>query len=130
MVGVIWVIQIVHYPLFGRVGESGFAAYAVEHANRITFVVAPLMLAELVTAGLLLRYRPEAFGPRAVWLGLALVGVAWASTAFLQVPLHERLGRGFDRDAYESLVFTNWVRTAAWTARGALVIWMTAVSLP
>ena len=120
LVGVIWIVQIVHYPLFGRVGADGFARYATEHAGRITYVVAPLMLVELATALLLLGYRPETVGPRAVWAGLALVGVVWASTFLLQVPLHGTLGRGFDQVAYERLVLTNWVRTVAWTLRGVV----------
>ena len=43
------------------------------------------------------------------------------------VPMHERLGRGFDPAAHRRLVATNWIRTIAWTARGALVLWMLAV---
>jgi hypothetical protein len=27
MVGLIWLVQIVYYPLFARVGDSSFAAY-------------------------------------------------------------------------------------------------------
>ncbi len=50
----------------------------------------------------------------------------WASTALLQVPRHTALGSGFDRAALSGLVLTNWLRTAAWSVRGALVLWMTA----
>jgi len=41
MVGVIWFVQVVHYPLMARVSASEFAAYEREHQNRTTFVVAP-----------------------------------------------------------------------------------------
>ncbi|MCG8583206.1 MAG: hypothetical protein MI757_00650, partial [Pirellulales bacterium] len=50
MVGVIWFVQIVHYPLFGLVGTSDFGRYEQVHQNRTTRVVAPLMLIEAVTA--------------------------------------------------------------------------------
>ena len=70
--------------------------------------------------------RPGALPAWSVVLGAALVGVIWASTAFVQVPLHSALGGAFDGDAHGKLVATNWVRTAAWTARGGLVLWMTA----
>ena len=46
MVGLIWFVQIVHYPLFAQVGREGFSGYEQAHQNRTTFVVAPLMLVE------------------------------------------------------------------------------------
>ena len=42
MVGLIWFVQVVHYPLFARV-EQGFIAYEQIHQQRTTWVVAPLM---------------------------------------------------------------------------------------
>jgi len=53
----------------------------------------------------------------------------WASTALLQVPHHTALGSGFDRAALSGLVLTNWLRTAAWSVRGALVLWIVARAL-
>jgi hypothetical protein len=129
MVGVIWVVQIVHYPLFGRVGATSFAVYGLEHARRITYVVGPPMIVEAVTALLLLAVRPEGITLRQVWVGVALVVAVWASTFFVQVPLHNTLGGGFDDAAHRSLVLTNWVRTLAWTARGGLVLWMAAAAM-
>ena len=49
MVGVIWTVQVVHYPLFAGVGADGWSAYEAAHQSRITLVVGPLMVAELVT---------------------------------------------------------------------------------
>jgi hypothetical protein len=126
MVGVIWFVQIVHYPLFGRVGEASFRAYASEHSRLTTYVVGPPMLAEAGTALLLVPLRPPGVPLWAALLGLALVGVIWTSTALLQVPRHSAFASGFDRSAWRGLVATNWVRTAAWSARGVLVLWMTA----
>ena len=62
MVGVIWFVQIVHYPLMARVSASEFAAYEREHQNRTTFVVAPTMLIEAVAATLLLVVVPPGLG--------------------------------------------------------------------
>ena len=130
MVGVIWIVQVVHYPLFAGVGGAGWAAYEAGHQSRITLVVGPLMLIELVTAVWLVLERPAALPAGAVVLGAALVGLIWASTAFVQVPLHNALGGTFDADAHARLVATNWVRTVAWTARGGLVLWLAGRLLP
>jgi hypothetical protein len=120
MAGVIWFVQIVHYPLFAMVGSDGFTTYERTHQTMTTWVVAPLMLVELASA---VRLALNVISPvRAVeaWVGLALTAVAWVSTFALQVPLHEKLAHGFDAAAAERLIATNWVRTAAWSLRGAL----------
>ncbi len=124
LVGLIWTIQIVHYPLFASVGESGYAAYQTSHMSRITYIVAPVMLAELATAVYFAFVNYEPVDRRIFWFGLALVLVIWASTAFIQSPVHGRLAEKFDVDLVNKLVFTNWIRTILWTVRGALVLWM------
>ena len=126
LVGLIWIVQVVHYPLFAGVGAGGWAAYEAAHQARITLVVGPLMVAELATAVWLVLAPPAGVPAWAVLVGAGLVGVIWASTAFVQVPLHSALGGAFDADTHARLVATNWIRTVAWTARGGLVLWMTA----
>ena len=121
LVGLIWTIQVVHYPLFGRVGDEQYVEYQAEHMRRITWVVGPLMLAEVVTSFLLLVLAPT--NPLAI-AGFGLVVAIWLSTAVLQVPCHSKLTRGFDADALAKLVGTNWIRTIAWTARGVIALLM------
>ena len=99
MVGLIWCIQLVHYPLFAQVGKEGFAAYEAAHSNLITPVVGLPMLVELVTAWLLLFFRSPAIGLAETITGLVLVVVIWLSTMFLQVPQHSILSAGFDAAA-------------------------------
>lgn len=126
MLGVILVIQIVHYPLFSRVGREGFAAYQRAHERTITWVVFPPMAIELATAiALVARPAPGLPVPLA-WVGLGLVGVIWASTALLQVPQHARLEAGFSADAHRKLVRTNWIRTVTWALRAGLLAYALA----
>lgn len=124
MTGVIWVIQVVHYPLFARVGTDEFMRYASAHNTAITPIVFPPMLIELVTAFLLIFDRPTNVPAWSAWIGLGFVGVIWFSTAFLQVPQHSILGSGFDAAAHSALVQSNWIRTVAWTVRSALLLWL------
>ena len=130
MAGVIWFVQLVHYPLFVYVGERDFGRFEKEHARRTTWVVAPLMIAEAACAiGLvLLCWRSPC--RHLTLLGLLVLMVIWASTAFIQVPCHKRLAEGFDLHAAHRLVWTNWIRTAAWTARGTLAILILQVIQP
>jgi hypothetical protein len=121
MTGLIWFVQVVHYPLFAAVGNSEFPAYSRLHQSLTTFVVGPPMLVEALTAGMLVVARPAGVSAWLAWTGFALVIVIWASTALLQIPAHGRLASGFDASAAATLVSSNWIRTVAWSVRGAIV---------
>jgi hypothetical protein len=58
--------------------------------------------------------------------GLVLVGIVWASTFLIQVPLHNRLGSGFNHEVIQLLVNTNWIRTIGWSLRAILVVLIAA----
>ncbi len=118
MLGVIWFVQIVHYPLFTKVGERGFAGYERQHTRRTGWVLALPMLTELVSA-VILAWRLEG---TLAWFGLAVLGLIWASTGLWQVPAHRRLEGGFDVVIHRRLVQTNWVRTIAWSARAIIAL--------
>lgn len=120
MVGLIWFVQLVHYPLFAAVGSDGFAEYEQMHQRRTSFVVGPLMAAEGATALWLALAPPH--GVARLWpvLGLAVLGVVHASTVLLQVPQHAALADGYDRVRVNRLVRTNWVRTLGWSIRGLI----------
>ena len=124
MVGLIWFVQVVHYPLFAHVGSQGFPPYEQRHTALTTWVVAPPMLIEAATAVILIWFRPMSVAPWSLWTGLGLLGVCWLSTAFIQVPCHELLSKVFDPIVHQRLVSTNWLRTAAWSLHGGLVLWM------
>lgn len=124
LTGLIWTIQIVHYPLFGRVGPADFPAYEAAHTARITPLVGPVMLLELAAAIDLVFASPPAIPAWAAWTALALVALIWASTFLLQIPRHAQLASGFHAAAHAALVSSNWIRTAAWSARSALLLWL------
>lgn len=119
LTGVIWVIQIVQYPFFSYVGRENFREYHDDYRFWITPVVAPAMILELLTGIFLIVLRPES---ELLWAGLPLILVVWASTFFIQVPLHEKLAGGFDSQNHRALVKTNWIRTVAWTMRSLLLM--------
>jgi len=125
MMGLIWFVQIVHYPLFDATGSAEFSAYERRHTALTSWVVGPPMLVEAVTTLLLFWFRPTDVPIWQLWTGLVFLGVLWLSTLLVQVPCHEILSQGFESLAHRRLVYTNWVRTAAWSLRGGLVLWMT-----
>jgi hypothetical protein len=122
MAGLIWCIQLVHYPLFAAVGPERFVAYEARHRFRISFVVGPLMAVETLAAVVLAVAPPEGLGRALPLIGLALLAVLHTSTVAVQVPLHERLAGGFDPALHRRLVRSNWIRTAVWSARTCLAV--------
>lgn len=120
MTGLIWFVQVVHYPLMGHLGADEAARYAVSHQRRVSLVVGPVMLLEGLTAVALVASAPGARDRMLAGVGLALLVFIWASTAVLQMPMHGRLLAGPDTAAHRRLVRTNWVRTLLWTVRGVV----------
>ena len=122
MCGLIWFVQVVHYPLHGFVGIDGFIRYQTEHVRRTGWVVMGPMLLEVVTAVLLVINIPLGAHYSLPIVGLLLLVKAWVGTAFLSVPAHRQLERGFSQAAHGRLVHTNWVRTFAWTVRAPIAL--------
>ncbi|MEO1534841.1 MAG: hypothetical protein AAFS11_04665 [Planctomycetota bacterium] len=118
MVGLIWTVQVVHYPLFAGVGIDVYAAYQRSHMSRITWIVAPAMFVELGAAALLVLQ----VGSPLAWAGAGLLGLVWLSTFAVQVPLHGKLVQAFEPATHRTLVATNWARTILWTSRGVIAL--------
>lgn len=123
MVGVIWMCQLAHYPLLDDVGDA-LPRYQARNVRLTTWVVGLPMIVEALCAVALLIWLPGGLPMWSAWLGFALVLVIWIATMTASVPMHERLGHGYSAWAHRRLVRTNWIRTAAWTVRGVLVLWM------
>lgn len=124
MAGVIWTVQLAHYFLFDKVGTEGWATYHRLHSRQMSLVVVLPMVIQL-GAACLLALSPPAIPavPRWFWLfGAGLVIGTWASTFFISVPLHAKLGGGFDAEACRALLQTNWIRTGLWTAQAVLLL--------
>ena len=126
MVGLIWMVQIVHYAMFDRVGPDQFAAYEADHNRLITPIVAVPMLLELVTGCWLCLRPPDGLPRSAAVAGLITIALIWITTAIFSVPYHQQLMNGFDAASHRGLVGTNWIRTLLWTARGIGLAYLTA----
>lgn len=119
LLGLIWFVQAVHYPLFKEVGPDRFVAYERQHTRRTSWVTAPVMLLEFGTAVLLVYFNQRS---GFWWANLAGLALIWISTFFVQVPLHNRLVKIYDPLAIKKLVQTNWIRTLIWTLRALALL--------
>jgi len=127
MVGLIWTIHYVHYPLFAYVGESTYASFQAVHVERI----GRLLFVPWLTEGFsLIGIVALAFlGSRktlrvpAVINGAAMA-VVLVISGFWSAPAHGKLAEGFDKAVHDQLMTANLIRTLAWTVCGACAIWI------
>lgn len=114
MLTVLWLVQLVIYPSFLRIEAGQLLSWHQTYTFRVSFVIMPLMLAQLGLA--VLAATAESAG----WLDglvLALVLLCWGLTFFVSVPLHRKIDTGdLSLPTRLALIRTNWPRTALWTA--------------
>lgn len=122
MTGLIWFVQVVHYPLFRKVVDGDFVDYEENHMRTTSYVVMPAMLLELLSLPLLVFLNPDMMDRWWFWLDGIGLGIIWLSTFLFQVPLHARLLKSKDMDSIHKLVQTNWIRTLCWTLRSGLLM--------
>jgi len=120
LVGIIWTVQLVHYPLMAQVGRDDFVAYEAAHSPRMAAVVMLPWLAEGITTAWLLVERPPTVGAGLVWSGAVAALIPVLVTLVWSVPAHSRLAAGLDLVVHARLVRTNWLRTAGWSAHAVI----------
>ena len=114
----IWLVQIIIYPGFKQIPSNDFISYHRWYAIRISAIVLPLMICEVMIAiAWLILENYSLFSLVAAFL----VFIIWLSTFTLQVPIHNRLQAGKDDLYITRLVSSNWIRTAAWSIKALIV---------
>jgi hypothetical protein len=123
MVGVIWIIQLVHYPAYRFIDASQFTQYQLFHSNQITYFVAPMMLMEFASSVWML-YLALQTRTNLTWqiVSFVLLLIIWGLTFFKIVPLHSQLQFGKDSSMIEQIIQLNWWRTILWSARSLLIL--------
>ena len=120
MVGIIWVIQLLHYPTFHFIKESDYVEFQHFHMQRISFIVVPVMIIELLSGFMLVYY----FRSNLLILCLIILLVIWLITFVFFTKLHQSLLGGYDKIIVDKLVQINWSRTVLWSLRLIILIYI------
>ena len=115
MTGVIWVIQIVHYPSFHFIEKELYTAFQKFHMNKISIIVIPIMLAELIT-GMMLFLDKSSKSPFLI-ISIIILVLIWLITGVFFTKAHNELIAGYQELVVNQLVAMNWIRTLLWTLR-------------
>jgi hypothetical protein len=109
LTGAAWSLLVVQLPVLFEPG-------AIRKTRlRNTALIAVPMLIELVAA---IRLGQP--------VGLGFVLIIWAVTFVFYIPDYTRLTHGYDAGIVRRLIAWQWIRTVCWTARSALLLWITA----
>jgi len=120
MVGVIWIMQLVHYPSFNFINVEEYKSFQEFHMKRISIIVIPLMIIEL-TSGVLIFWIYQTDN---IFFNISLFCLffIWFLTAILFSKMHQKLTLGYQISIVTKLVNLNWLRTISWTLRLGLVL--------
>ena len=121
MVGVIWVMQLVHYPSFKYVNESDYIIFQKFHMSNISYIVFPAMFTELITALLIFFSGEKSFF---FMLSLICLFLIWVITGVLFTKFHSILQKGKDLKMIEKMIKANWTRTLLWTLRIIMILFV------
>ena len=120
LVSLVFMTQFITYPTFLNIDIDKFSDYHRKYVNNISFIVAPVMLIELLTLSLIAYFSSEFL----IIKSLILLLVIWLTTFFIMIPSHNRISKSYNKKEIISLINYNWVRTILWSFKLLLIIFL------
>ena len=120
LVSLVFMTQFITYPTFLHIDKDKFSEYHRKYVNNISFIVAPVMLIELLTL-LLIAYFSKDF---LIIKSLILLLVIWLTTFFIMIPSHNKISKSFNKKEINRLINYNWVRTILWSFKLLVIIFL------
>ena len=118
LVGIILITQFITYPLFQFI-DSDFKTYHKAYTKRMGYVVAPLMILELL---LVIKITTHHYNNSIIILIGVLTLIIWLSTFFIQVPIHNNISKVEPKNLVLFLIKSNYIRTLCWLLKLILSI--------
>ena len=120
MVGVSLITHFVTYPSFRLIKSSLFSEFHKSYTNKMLFIVAPLMILELISSLFLVIFDVSDNNTE-IGLLISLL-LIWFLTFFIIVPIHNKLTVNYNKDLNQKLIKYNGLRTIFWIIKLILFI--------
>jgi len=120
LVSLVFMTQFITYPTFLHIDKDKFSEYHRKYVNNISFIVAPVMIIELLTLSLIAYFSSEFLIIKSLFLLL----VIWLTTLFIMIPSHNRISKSFNIKEIKSLINYNWIRTILWSFKLLVIIFL------
>ena len=120
MIGVSLITHFVTYPSFKLIKSSLFSEFHKSYTNKMLFVVAPVMILELISSLFLVIFDVSDNNTE-IGLLISLL-LIWFLTFFIIVPIHNKLTVNYNKDLNQKLIKFNGLRTIFWIIKLILFI--------
>jgi|TARA_B000000437_G_scaffold19932_1_gene14335 hypothetical protein len=120
MVGVSLITHFVTYPSFRLIKSNTFSEFHKSYTKKMLFIVAPVMILELISSLLLVIFD---ISDNHTEIGLLITLILiWLLTFFNIVPIHNKLTVNYNKDLNQKLIKLNGLRTILWILKLILFI--------
>ena len=120
MVGVSLITHFVTYPSFKLIKSSLFSEFHKSYTKKMLFIVAPVMILELISSLLLVIFD---ISDNQTEIGLLITLILiWILTFFNIVTIHNKLTVNYNKDLNQKLIKLNGLRTILWILKLILFI--------
>ena len=120
MIGVSLITHFVTYPSFKLIKSSLFSEFHKSYTNKMLFIVAPVMILELISSLFLVIFDVSDNNTE-IGLLISLL-LIWFLTFFIIVPIHNKLTVNYNKDVNQKLIKYNGLRTIFWIIKLILFI--------
>ena len=120
MISVSLITHFVTYPSFKLIKSSLFSEFHKSYTNKMLFVVAPVMILELISSLFLVIFDVSDNNTE-IGLLISLL-LVWFLTFFVIVPIHNKLTVNYNKDLNQKLIKYNGLRTIFWIIKLILFI--------
>ena len=120
MIGVSLITHFVTYPSFKLIKSSLFSGFHKSYTNKMLFIVAPVMILELISSLFLVIFDVSDNNTE-IGLLISLI-LIWFLTFFIIVPIHNKLSVNYNKDLNQKLIKYNGLRTIFWIIKLILFI--------
>ena len=121
MIGAVWFVQFVHYPVYRFLQKKDFYTFQKHHIKQTKALAIPVMVVEAITGILLLwGWGGSALWAYA-WINFFLLILIWVSSFHFCMKCHNQLSHEYSPHLILRLLHIHQVRTCFWTARGLLL---------
>ena len=120
MVGVSLITHFVTYPSFKLIKSSLFSEFHKSYTNKMLFIVAPVMILELISSLFLVIFDVSDNNTE-IGLLISLL-LIWFLTFFIIVPIHNKITVNYNKDLNQKLIKYNGLRTIFWIIKLILFI--------
>lgn len=108
----IWMTQLIVYPSFKYYSQDNLLIWHQKYTFKITVIVLPLMLGQLIVAALQILSAPSFYSIST----LLMIMIIWLNTFLQAIPLHQKIDDKIQvKESIIKLIQINWIRTFLWT---------------